>query len=75
MPIFPLSLAHFFRCCCRVTAAGGNLPLNIFEPRYVAMINAALKTDTRMIGMIQPADAEGDPSPQNLCRVGCAGRI
>lgn len=67
LPIFPLPGA--------LLLPRGNLPLNIFEPRYVAMINAALKTDTRMIGMIQPADAEGDPSPQNLCRVGCAGRI
>ena len=67
MPIFPLAGA--------LLLPTGTMPLNIFEPRYLAMVNAALKTDDRMIGMIQPADAEGDPGPNNLCRVGCAGRI
>lgn len=45
-----------------------HLPLHIFEPRYVAMLDAALATPERLIGMIQP-DADG------LARVGCAGRI
>ena len=67
LPIFPLAGA--------LLLPKGTLPLNIFEPRYLAMINAALKTDTRLIGMIQPADPEGKPGPNNLCRVGCAGRI
>jgi len=44
------------------------LPLHIFEPRYVAMLDAALATQERLIGMIQP---EG----KGLARVGCAGRI
>lgn len=44
------------------------LPLQIFEPRYLAMFEDALKSDHRMIGMIQPA---GD----DLAPVGCAGRI
>jgi Lon protease-like protein len=50
-----------------------DLPLNIFEPRYLAMIGDALAGD-RLIGMIQPetGDAAGVPA---LCRVGCAGRI
>jgi Lon protease-like protein len=53
----------------------GQLPLNIFEPRYLAMIDAAM-SDDRLIGMIQPAfDApESVPAPA-LCEVGCLGRI
>jgi Lon protease-like protein len=48
------------------------LPLNIFEPRYLNMVNDALGSH-RMIGMIQPdAEAGGDEA---ICRVGCAGRI
>jgi uncharacterized protein len=51
------------------------LPLNIFEPRYVAMVNDALAGD-RLIGMIQPehenSDLSGNPP---LFKIGCAGRI
>jgi Lon protease-like protein len=51
------------------------LPLNIFEPRYLAMTDAAIRTD-RIVGMIQPTDAgaslQGKPE---LRTVGCAGRI
>jgi hypothetical protein len=51
------------------------MPLNIFEPRYLAMIDDALKGE-RMIGMIQPdADSGGAASTPKLYRVGCAGRI
>lgn len=51
------------------------LPLNIFEPRYLAMVSDALSGD-RLIGMIQPANDEADlaGSPA-LKQVGCAGRI
>lgn len=55
----------------------GELPLNIFEPRYLNMVDAALRGD-RMIGMVQPrfdlgeVDLAGNPP---LCTVGCAGRI
>jgi uncharacterized protein len=55
---------------------GGQLPLNIFEPRYLAMLDDAL-TGNRLIGMIQPTfenDADGDDRPE-LCKVGCIGRI
>jgi hypothetical protein len=49
------------------------LPLHIFEPRYLAMVEDCLKSDRRMIGMIQPrGGAEGAPG---LASVGCAGRI
>lgn len=59
---------------------GGRLPLNIFEPRYLAMVHDALAGD-RLIGMIQPVEMErradmlaGSGHPP-LARVGCAGRI
>ena len=66
LPIFPLTAA--------LLLPNGNLPLNIFEPRYLAMIDAALAGD-RMIGMIQPA-ISGKPSTEmGLCQIGCAGRL
>lgn len=49
----------------------GHLPLNIFEPRYLNMVEDALATP-RLIGMIQTIDAAG---ASNLAHVGCAGRI
>jgi len=52
------------------------LPLNIFEPRYLAMVDDVLKTDHRLIGMIQPMAApDGIDSTGRLHRIGCAGRI
>ncbi|HVY00382.1 MAG TPA: LON peptidase substrate-binding domain-containing protein [Pseudorhodoplanes sp.] len=54
----------------------GQMPLNIFEPRYLAMVDDALASRHRVIGMIQP-DAS-HPGPQdrpNLYKIGCAGRI
>ena len=50
------------------------LPLNIFETRYVKMIDEALATDDRLIGMIQPM-AVKDELHANLHKVGCAGKI
>jgi Lon protease-like protein len=65
-PIFPL------RGC--LLLPNGNLPLNIFEPRYLAMVRDAMQTD-QVIGMIQPrGEAEGDAAPA-LFQTGCAGRI
>jgi hypothetical protein len=64
LPVFPLPGA--------IVLPGNELPLNIFEPRYLNMVNDALGSH-RMIGMIQP-----DPSADNdatLCHTGCAGRI
>ncbi|WP_224407951.1 LON peptidase substrate-binding domain-containing protein [Afifella sp. IM 167] len=67
MPIFPLSGA--------LLLPGGQLPLNIFEPRYIAMIDDALRGD-RLVGMIQPClGDEHDCLTASLCRVGCAGRL
>ncbi len=69
IPIFPLSGA--------LLLPGGMLPLNIFEPRYLNMTQAALASDHRVIGMIQPERGErheiGD-SP-SVYGIGCAGRI
>ena len=64
-PIFPLPGA--------ILLPGGNLPLNIFEPRYLQMTRDAMRTD-RVIGMIQP-NGRGAPEHPELFPVGCAGRI
>ncbi len=67
IPVFPLAGA--------LLLPRGQMPLNIFEPRYVAMIDDALKTE-RVIGMIQPDPEGGGPAhAPKLYRVGCAGRI
>ena len=50
------------------------LPLNIFEPRYLKMIDKALATDTRLIGMIQPK-VDKEKSQTSFHKVGCAGKI
>ena len=67
IPVFPLPGA--------LLLPRGQIPLNIFEPRYLAMVDAALRTD-RMIGMVQPdADGGGPAAAPRLYHVGCAGRI
>ena len=54
----------------------GQMPLNIFEPRYLAMIDDTLRSDHRVIGMIQPDPAHPGPDDKpHLFRVGCAGRM
>ena len=54
----------------------GQMPLNIFEPRYIAMIDDALRSGHRLIGMIQPDAAHpGSEHRPNLYKVGCVGRI
>ena len=70
IPVFPLGGALLFPRAV--------LPLNIFEPRYLSMVDAAL-VGHRLIGMIQPAglivpDTTGVDTP-DLAEVGCAGRI
>lgn len=65
--VFPLSGA--------LLLPSGQMPLNIFEPRYLAMVDAAMAGD-RLIGMIQPAlDAPQGATTPELCKVGCLGRI
>ena len=63
IPIFPLTGAVLF--------PKTQLPLNIFEPRYVQMLNAALATPHKLIGMIQPISG----SDNSLKKVGCVGRV
>jgi Lon protease-like protein len=60
LPIFPLAGAMLL--------PRGELPLNIFEPRYLAMVDYVMGTPTRLMGMVQP---KGD----GFFGVGCAGRI
>jgi len=52
------------------------MPLNIFEPRYLAMVDDALRDGHRLIGMIQPdvSHSQNEDKPA-LFRVGCVGRI
>jgi len=64
IPVFPLPGA--------ILLPRGQLPLNIFEPRYLNMIDDAMAGD-RLIGMIQPAG--GSRRLPSLSAVGCAGRI
>lgn len=66
-PIFPLSGA--------LLLPGGKLPLNIFEPRYKAMVEAALGAG-RVLGMVQPdtSQVEGANGPA-LYQIGCLGRM
>jgi Lon protease-like protein len=49
--------------------------LNIFEPRYLTMLSDALKTDHRLIGMIQPREMSGSRVEIALQQIGCAGRV
>ena len=65
--IFPLSGAVVF--------PKTQLPLNIFEPRYIQMIDEALSTPDRMIGMIQPNNKIEKEDINSIKKVGCAGRI
>ncbi|WP_445219003.1 LON peptidase substrate-binding domain-containing protein [Bradyrhizobium sp. Pa8] len=69
IPVFPLPGA--------LLLPRGQMPLNIFEPRYLSMVDDSLRDGHRLIGMIQPDVAH---SPKNsdrpaLFRVGCVGRI
>jgi Lon protease-like protein len=49
------------------------LPLHLFEPRYLAMMDDVLKTSSRLIGMVQPYDAPGGGG--KLHAIGCAGKV
>ena len=61
IPVFPLPGA--------LLLPRAKLPLHIFEPRYLAMIEDVMKTPERFLGMIQPNGGRG------LHRIGCAGRL
>lgn len=68
IPVFPLSGA--------LLLPGAQLPLNIFEPRYLSLIDDAL-AGKRLVGIIQPSfDAlQNGKASKGLCQVGCIGRI
>ena len=66
LPVFPLSGA--------TVLPGTQLPLNIFEPRYVRMVLDAL-AGSRLIGMIQPQADGADAGTPELYKIGCAARI
>ena len=66
LPIFPLGGV--------LLLPGGRLPLNIFEPRYLAMFDDALSTN-RLIGMIQPVEESEEQKVPKIYDTGCAGRI
>ncbi|MBK1634261.1 LON peptidase substrate-binding domain-containing protein [Rhodovulum adriaticum] len=65
IPLFPLPGA--------LLLPRARLPLHIFEPRYLAMLDDTLKTSHRLIGMIQPREVPGGEA--KLHAIGCAGRV
>src|SRR5204863_9669158 len=68
IPVFPLPGA--------LLLPRGQMPLNIFEKRYLTMIDDALRSGHRLIGMIQPDAAHpGSEERPHLYKVGCVGRI
>jgi Lon protease-like protein len=66
MPVFPLTGV--------LLLPRAALPLNVFEPRYLELVDDALKGN-RLIGMIQPSESEDTVLRPKLSQVGCAGRI
>jgi Lon protease-like protein len=66
IPVFPISNFIIFP---RTT-----VPLNIFEPRYIEMINESMGSN-KLIGMIQPKHSVNNQSKPNLYDIGCLGKI
>jgi len=66
IPVFPLSNFIIF--------PKTTVPLNIFEPRYVDMVNDSMKSN-KFIGMIQPKKIINDSTPPVLHKIGCLGKI
>ncbi len=66
VPLFPLPGA--------LLLPRARLPLHLFEPRYLAMLDDVLKSSDRLIGMIQPRDVPGS-NEKRLHAIGCAGRV
>ncbi|MFN3663708.1 LON peptidase substrate-binding domain-containing protein [Yoonia sp.] len=65
IPVFPLPGA--------LLLPRSRLPLHLFEPRYLAMLDDVLKTSSRLIGMVQPYDSPG--AAGKLHSIGCAGKL
>ena len=66
IPVFPLDNFIIF--------PKTTVPLNIFEPRYIDMINDSMQSD-KLIGMIQPKKTKDDSAPPTLHKIGCMGKI
>ena len=66
IPVFPLSNFIIF--------PKTTVPLNIFEPRYIEMINESMKKD-KLVGMIQPRNSNEDQISPVLYDIGCLGKI
>lgn len=66
LPLFPLAGA--------LLLPAGRLPLNIFEPRYLAMVRDAM-VGAHMIGMVQPLDPRDPTAKPEIYRTGCVGKI
>jgi Lon protease-like protein len=66
IPVFPLSNFIMF--------PKTSVPLNIFEPRYIDMINDSMKSH-KLIGMVQPKNSTDRETPPELYEVGCLGKI
>ena len=66
IPIFPLSNFIIF--------PKTSVPLNIFEPKYVDMVNDSMKSD-KLIGMVQPKNLNNNQKVSELHNVGCLGKI
>jgi len=66
IPVFPISNFIIF--------PKTTVPLNIFEPRYIQMINDSMKSD-KLIGMVQPKSSSKNQSIPILHEVGCLGKI
>ena len=67
IPIFPLPGA--------LLLPRARLPLHLFEPRYLSMLEDALKTPERLIGLVQPNRVPGRDAGTGLHTIGCAGRV
>src|SRR6056297_2036452 len=66
IPVFPLPGA--------LLLPRARLPLHLFEPRYLQMLEDAMKTPSRLIGMVQP-NVRPNGDKDALHRIGCAGRV
>ena len=66
VPIFPLSNFIIF--------PKTTVPLNIFEPRYIDMINDSMRSN-KLVGMVQPRSPDKNTDSPNLYDIGCVGKI
>ena len=66
IPVFPISNFIIF--------PNTTVPLNIFEPRYIEMVNQSMKSN-KLIGMIQPKTLNDNQLPPILHEIGCLGKI